>query len=263
MPYNADKSAIEQARDALFVDTAWGYYLTRIGTNHGVPRPDVDPDDDVRYRKIIQYLAWQPNTTIFTFYGLLESVFGTQAEIVAAGGRAWAVYEVNHNEIILEIPRALSTGTSETAAYFHGHGGAFSADGIASALTTPGDITSASANWFGPVVYALVAGVWTAYPCTAASYSSVTGLTTFSVSIFPPALVGVPGFVDVAGDGTFSYEGDFMAPDATGAADGVTPATVEHDRRPYLFGNGALDIVLFYTAKLARAAGIVLRVEMI
>jgi hypothetical protein len=68
-------------------------------------------------------LAWQPKTILFTVHNLLGCIFGTQDEIEAAGNRAWEVFEVNPNEILLELPIFLISGSSENATYMHGFSG--------------------------------------------------------------------------------------------------------------------------------------------
>jgi hypothetical protein len=196
---------------------------------------------------------------------LAECIFGTQAAIEAGGDRAWAIYEVNANEVIFEMPTHLIVGTEETASYLHGYPGKVTTivGPNTDTFTTPGDITFATSNIVGLTVYLFHTGIWNAHTVNSATYSSGTGLSTVvtSAASIPGGLASTPAFLDVIGDGVLSWEGDFMAPDASEAADELAPATVEHDRRVYLYGKGLLDIFEFYVDAFVRAAGVALRVE--
>ncbi len=258
-------SAVDNARSSIIVSTAEANYLSIVGNNYGVPRPPGLPGSDDVYKCVIQVLAWLPKTILHTMYKLAECIFGTQADITTGGNRAWAIFEVVPNEIIFEVPSHLIEGILETASYLHG----FPSEATTPAgpnvdtFTCPGDITESAVSLTGLTVYLFYSSTWNAHTVNSATYSSGTGLSTVvtSATDIPGGLTGVGMFLDVPGDGINSYEGDFMAPDASEAADGTSPVTLEHDRRVYLYGKGLLDIFEFYMNTFVRAAGVTLRIE--
>ena len=114
-------SIISDVRDAMLLDTSTGSELTKLGANYGVSRPSLDPSNDVLMRCIVAVMAWQPKAIHRTVHAMAECVFGTQAEAVAAHGRAWKFFEVNPRELILEAPLGLVNTTNANASYFHGY----------------------------------------------------------------------------------------------------------------------------------------------
>ena len=337
-------SAIDQARASMLLLFAEGTYLTTIGRNYGVPRPESDPNDDDLYRCIIGAIAWRPKSIFATTWRLAECVFGTQADIIAAGQRPWDIFQVNNNEFILEVPRELFAASNENASYMHGFVGPVTtpAGPATDTYTVPDDITEAADSLVGLTVYILYSGVYNAHTINSATYDSGTDTSTVvtSAATIPGGLNSVDSFLDVPGDGVSSYVGDALALDATEEADstlsgslvdeqlaslaiigsgavtlqtgggaawpasgtvtfepgtareesftftlaadvvtltsGTTvfehaagsfvqtqaaPPAMDHDRRVYLAGNGAIETFVFYQDTLLRAAGIVLRVE--
>jgi len=336
-------SAIEQARRDLLLAYSEGVPLSVLGQNAGISRPPQLPDDDVMFRKIIRLLSWQPKTINFTVYALLSAILGSQSEIIADSKRPWRVYEVNANEIIIELPLVL-IGTSNTnASYLHGaYGyGSVVAGGPFNTFTTPGDLSEASATTLvgKNLRFNTAVGVWTDYTVNSSTYSAITGLSTVVVSAATLPAGGGYFYVEIPGDLTSSYRGDYLAPGnlvltfnsaagpptstltltgdatqhldvstavsvyngttvvattiatvsayapstntttvtiATTVAGGLvnalflheleqadTATTPPHDDRVYLTGLGLFEIFQYYFDLLVRAAGIVVRVELI
>lgn len=343
-------SAVQDARSSMLLSTAIGDFLTAVGQNYGVPRaPQLNPNDDTIYRAVIPTLAWSAKTIKRTTYALLTAIFGSQATIQTAGNRAWQIYEVNANEVVFEIPTGLMASSNENASYLHGwYGYALNSGTSASnTFTTQGNVTTASAtSLVGNAIYFNTSsGVWTADTISSISYSAVTGLTTIQSGSANTPSGGCRFFIDIAGDNTQSYRGDYVAPgyfigafaSVTGSGttntinvvgdqtqrmgqtsgysfqinyqpdptDGVytvtttsapsysattntttvniTPAipksvtgiiqrqeevadtstTPPHNDRVYLGGYGLYDVFLFYYNLLQRAAGIVVRLEIV
>lgn len=261
-PSGQTKSTIAEAKDALFLDTSGGAYLTTIGRNVGVVRPPPSPFDDELFRKIIPVLAWLPKTILHTSIRLAEAVFGTQAALELAGQRAWQFYEVNPNEIIFECPQDLITGSQANASYLHGVSGNLSAiTGPTGVITYVGSDANVAAS--GGValrtIYIYHTGAWTPYTISSSTYNTITKVNTLVVSpATVPTGAGNPFFVDIPS--TTSFAGDYMLSDATVAADGTNPPVAS---LVYLFGRGVLDIFTFYEQEYLRASGVVLRIELI
>jgi hypothetical protein len=208
-------SAVQRGKSSMLTDSAEGSFLSAVGQNYGVPRPEITVNDDL-YRQLIQLLAWQPKTILFTLYKLLGIVFGSQASIIIAGDRPWRVYEVNANEIIIELPTSLIAQNNETASYLHGwYGQAQVPAGPTATFTTLGDVTTASATTLvGKNIYAYYSGVWNAYTVSSASYSVITGLSTVVVSAATLPTGGCLFYIDIPGDEVSSFRGDFLAASA-------------------------------------------------
>lgn len=254
-----DRSAIRAVRDSMLLHSAEGKFLTEVGGNYGVVRPPASPFDDELFRAVIPVMAWLPKTITHTAYALAAAIFGSQEDIVAAGGVAWQFYEVNANEIIFEIPNVLLEGnTNATASYLHGYPGfATAIAGPTNIVTVEGDdaaVAIASGNYAGVKMYLFYSGVWNEHTINSHSYAGSTNTFTMSASTVP-TLASAPMFIDIPG--TSSFRGDFMAEDASVAAGGVNPPS---DDLVYLYGQGKLDIFSFYF-DFVRAAGVVLRTE--
>lgn len=335
-------SAIDQARRDLTLAYSEGIPLSVIGQNSGVPRPPQLPDDDAMMRRLIRLLAYQPKTINFAVYNLLAAILGSQSELIADGKRPWRVYEVNANEIIIELPLALVGTSNENASYLHGpYGYGSVAAGPSNTFTTPGDLSVASGTTLvgKNLRFNTAVGVWTDYTVNTFSYSSITGLSTVQVSAATLPAGGGYFYIEVPGDEVSSYRGDYLASggiqtvfstaggpptstlvlrgdptqhidtnDAVQVYNGTTivdttiatisaydPATnttqitiaatvsgglvnaffrrqmeeadtattPPHDDRVYLTGLGLFEIFQYYFDLLVRAAGIVVRVEMI
>lgn len=225
-------SAIEQTRRDFLLPTSEGAALTVIGQNAGVPRPPLLTDDAI-YRRCVQVLARQPKMILFTTEALLAAIFGPAASLV----RPWRVYEVNANEIVIEIPQALIARSNDTASYFQSWDGyAYNDTGVdAAVFTTEGDVQSCTAENLGSGislsmnVFQPSTGLWlNDLLINAISYDAATNLTTITLDdvYIPPG--GTIFYIKVKGDGVDSYVGDYVAPSghvatfSTPAGGGVT-----------------------------------------
>lgn len=238
VPDTQVKSAIQEAKDALLIDTSTDDYLTRIGQNYGIRRPPHVETDDPLYRKIIKTLAWLPKGTLFCFYKLLEAIFGTQADIILAGHRPWRVYEVNANEVIVEVPTLLVVSDNERSSYLHGYSGFATGTLLANSVDVPGDARESSATTLvGKYLSVRINGTWESQPISTVTYNSGPDTTTLGVapafSMAPTA--GDPAYVEVPGDNVASYRGDYLATDgfattfSTAAGPPTTTATLLGD----------------------------------
>jgi hypothetical protein len=209
-PETETLSAIAKARASMLIDTAEESYLTIIGENFGIPRPKTDPTNDDLFRGIIPVLAWQPKTIYFTVFRLLEAALGKQADIVAAGGRAWQIYEVNPNEFIIEVPFDLQATSNTNASYLHGYSSHTIGTSSTTVLTGKGLISKSTSNPVGLNLSVLIGGVW--YERAIVSRIESAGNTQFTVVALPGAPdPGSRFFVDVPGDGVLSHRGDYLA----------------------------------------------------
>lgn len=98
------KSAVEQLRDAIFLNTADGRDLTRLGRNAAVPRPRFNPADDELFRKLIPLASWAPKMVLSAMHKILTAFFGEP------GIAGWNVYQILPNQITVEIPNSLIPG---------------------------------------------------------------------------------------------------------------------------------------------------------
>jgi hypothetical protein len=199
------RSAMQNVKRALFVDTAQGADLTTIGDNYGVPRP-AQVVSDALYARLLQVLAFLPKTTLATLYRLLTAVFGSQDAFTAVNTRPWRIYEVNPNEYIIELPLALLAATNETASYLHGWSGYASVTVAGDTFTTPGDLGIE----VGSLLHVLN-GTWVSHSVATRTYNAGTNLTTVTVTAPSLPLGGGLFYAEVPGDGLMSYRGDFLA----------------------------------------------------
>jgi hypothetical protein len=208
---DAAASVIQQVRRALLVATAAGAYLDAVGNNRSVPRPENTNDDEL-YRKVIKALAWLPKGLPLSYYALLSAVFGTQEQVKAQLGRSWKVYEVNPNELVVELPVGLITGALEFSTYLHGASGYGRVPvGPSNVFTTDFDLRlSRSTTIVGSNLYFETSpGTWTAY--TISVYSFSAGVATVQVSLATLPAGGGRFSMEVPGDGVASYRGDYLA----------------------------------------------------
>jgi len=259
-----DRSAIDQARDSMFVNTASGKFLTDLGSNYGVPRPPQSPFDDELFRRIVPVLAWLPKTPLLVTYKLAEVIFGTQAVVQTQYGHTWQIYEVNPNEIIFECPIGLIAGNTETASYMHGYPGTTGAvTGPTNTITNVGSdarLAVSGSNLTGFTIYVFFTGAWQTYTISSSSYNLGTQTNTFVLSASTvPTGDSYPFFIDIPSANSFN-PGDYMMSDATVTADGTNPP---HNDLVYLFGKARLDIFEFYMNNFVRAAGVSLRSEIL
>lgn len=336
---DATASMIQLVRQAMLVNSSTGAQLDGVGNNHGVPRPENTTGDAV-YREVIKALAWLPKSIDLSYYSLLTAVLGSQEQVRQAFGRPWKVYQVNANEVIIELPSALIAGTLEISSYLHGAAGfAHVPAGPSNTFTTDFDLSLASAvTIVGLNIHIETApGTWTDY--TVNSYSFSAGVATVQVSAATLPAGGGTFYLEVPGNLVASYRGDYLAAggiessystaagpltntllvvgdttqsvqqgmtvlisingvfqtrvtstltysvttnvttvvltttDVPGGQAGQvfllaqeladTATTPPHNDRIYLTGTGLFQIVQFYLDLLVRAAGIVVRLEIV
>lgn len=208
---DAAASLIRQVRQGMLVGSAVGAELDAVGNNRGVPRPDNTTDDEL-YRRCIKALAWLPKSVLLSYYALLSAVFGSQAQVRLQIGRAWKVYEVVPNEVIVELPAELITGGLETSTYLHGASGyARVPSGPSNTFTADFDLSLSSATTLvGKAIHVeTTPGTWTSY--TIASYSFSAGTATVQVSAATLPTGGGRFYLEVPGDTVASYRGDYLA----------------------------------------------------
>lgn len=214
---DAASSMIRQVRQALLVTGAAGTYLDAVGNNRGVPRPDNTSDDEL-YRRVIKALAGLPKGLSLSYYALLSSVLGSQEQVRLRLGRPWRVYEVNANEVVVELPVGLTSGTLETSTYLHGASGfARVPSGPSNTFTTDFDLSLSSAvSVVGLAIHVeTTPGTWTSYTVSSYSFNAGTSTATVQVSASTLPTGGGSFFLEVPGDGAASYRGDYLAAGAT------------------------------------------------
>lgn len=210
---DATASMIQLVRQAMLVSSSLGAQLDAVGNNHGVPRPELTESDDL-YRGVIKALAWLPKSILLSYYSVLSAVLGSQEQVQLDIGRSWKVYEVNANEVIIELPAALIAGTLEIATYLHGASGyAYVPSGPSNTFTTNFDLGLSSAvSVVGLNIYVETAsGVWTAYTISAYSFNTSTSTATVQVSATTLPTGGGRFYLEVPGDMVDSYRGDYLA----------------------------------------------------
>jgi hypothetical protein len=208
---DATSSLIRQVRQALLVSGSSAPYIDDVGNNRGVPRPPGTTDDEL-YRAVIKALAWLPKGLLLSYHALLSAVFGTQEQARALVGRPWRLFEVNPREVIVELPAALAFGTLESSTYLHGASGyARVPAGPTNTFTADFDLGLSSATTVvGKAIHVETSpGTWTSY--TIASYSFAAGVATVQVSASTLPTGGGQFYLEVPGDGTASYRGDYVA----------------------------------------------------
>lgn len=104
---------IEHTKQSVFLATALGAYLDKIGGNYAVIRPSVSVLDDI-YRKLIRDIAWQKHNIIRIIRTVLGDFLGP------SNGVNWDVFQIRAGEIVVQI-RILATldRTLEEATYLH------------------------------------------------------------------------------------------------------------------------------------------------
>lgn len=209
---DAPMSMIQQVRRSLLVASAAGVYLDAVGNNRGIPRPDNTSDEEL-YRRAIKALAWLPKSILLSYYALLSAVFGSQEQVRLQIGRPWKLFEVNANEVILELPSELIFSAPEVSSYMHGVSGyANVATGPTNTFTTTGDVRTGSATTLvGAAIQVFFSGAWNDYTVSSVSYSSGTNLSTVVVSASTLPAGGGPFAITIPGDGVASFPGDYLA----------------------------------------------------
>jgi len=111
---NADRSAIDKARRALFVETAEGFDLNVVGSNVGVNRSPYLGSDEI-YRLLIQNTAYSPKGTIYAMELALDALVGVGN---------YEIYEdliLHHNKVFIRLlGSAALTDVSVGKAYLSG-----------------------------------------------------------------------------------------------------------------------------------------------
>lgn len=212
---DADLSQIQLLRRALLVNYAVDSQLDAVGGNRGIPRPPLTTDAEI-YRRVIKSLAFIPKQVLLAYYSLLTAVLGSQESVAQTAGRPWRVFEVNPNEVIIELPASIIAGNIETSAYRHGANGyARIASGPTDTFTTDFDLQPSSATTLvGKAIYVETsAGTWTAYTILAYSYNATTHVATVQVSASTLPAGGGNFYLGIPGDGTASYRGKYVATD--------------------------------------------------
>ncbi len=210
-----DQSACEQVRDALLADKSQAQYLSALGQNYGIRRPDVAPSDDEIFRRVFQAIACPgPKTSLSTLYFLLEAVFGSQASYVSLSQRPWRVYEVNPVETIIEIPYELIATDNETASYLHGFSGVVLDGATTTVLSFSGNALEAASSLVGLGISVFISGVWEEQTILTATYDEAVDETEVEVA---SAYSGTPDpgaafFITVPGDEVSSFRGDYISP---------------------------------------------------
>lgn len=214
----ATASVIQLVRQAMLVGSAVGAQLDAVGNNHGVPRPENTSDDEL-YRNVIKALAWLPKSILLSFYALLTAVLGSQEQVRTQFGRAWKVYEVNANEVVVELPVTLVSSTLELSTYLHGASGfARVTSGPTNTFTTDFDLSeSVAVSVIGQGIHVETApGTWTNYAVVGYGFNALTSTATVIVSASTLPAGGGRFYLEVVGDGVDSYRGDYVA---TGGAE--------------------------------------------
>lgn len=208
-----EKSAIQMAKDALYADTAEGKYLSLIGQNYNIRRPQLAPGNDEIYRRLIMAIGLLPKTILSTLYFVMEAVFGSQASYVAQDQRPWKVYVVNPNELIIEIPFELLGTANENATYLHGFSSLVVSGATTTVFTCLGDATRAAVTLVGLGASVYINGAYEEKTITIATYNAVTDQTQITVgSAYSGApIASASFFVNVPGDGVSAYRGDYVA----------------------------------------------------
>lgn len=105
-------SLIEQARDSMFLDTATGLHLSRVGQNYGVSRPLFAQSDEI-LRGLIPVLGYSEKITTRMVEKTLLVFFGADSGV--------KFYEVTPNELVVTIPKDLYTfGSLSDRTYLQG-----------------------------------------------------------------------------------------------------------------------------------------------
>ncbi len=103
------KPIIDQARDALFLDTAKDDDLSTLGGIYGVQRPRYSQSDDL-FRQLIPLLGAIKRTSPTTIRKIVDAFYGKNSGV--------SIYTPEPNHIVVVIPMSISpTGTLPNATY--------------------------------------------------------------------------------------------------------------------------------------------------
>jgi hypothetical protein len=92
--------AIQDAKEQLFVSSAQLQFLDALGSNVGVFRPTAFKLADEQFRNLIPALSFSPKQVRPTIIKVLNVFFGV-------GNPKVQVFEVNPNEIVIQIPSSV------------------------------------------------------------------------------------------------------------------------------------------------------------
>ncbi len=257
--FGCSKSAIETAKDAMFLNTAVDRDLDRLGSMFLVPRPQPIGPNDAIYRKLIQLLAFSPKQVIKIVYDLLGVLFGTQQDIIDGGGEPWKIFEVFVNEIIIEIPLSLTTSGLANATYLHGlgnDGNGFTTGVVTTFFVFGDDFTKAASNFVGLNLTVDIAGTLTNFPIVSLTYDSTTKKNTFTITgALPATTSGLSWRVLIPA--SVSFIGDYLI-----SSPSVAESTVDSNI-VVLFGEGLIDVFNDFMTNIVKASGIKVRIERI
>jgi len=106
--------AIQAAKEEIFVKSANLQYLDALGSNVGVFRPTEFNLVDEAFRKLIPALSFYPKQVVPTIKKVLEAFYGDNNSRVD-------VYELNPNEIVVEIPSSVPALRRDLRGSHHFH----------------------------------------------------------------------------------------------------------------------------------------------
>ena len=111
-------TAVQDAKEQLFVKYAKLQFLDALGSNVGVFRPVVINLSDDQYRQLIPALSFAPKQVIPTIQKILDVFFGV-------GDPRVFVKEVNPNEIVIRIPSSVPSlrRNLKGSHHFHNYSG--------------------------------------------------------------------------------------------------------------------------------------------
>ncbi len=102
------QSALREARDQLFLDTADSQYLDTVANNIGVERPDFGFSDD-RWRYVIKEVGLQAKQVRNIFHRLLETILGPQKTRIGTFDIApeigESIIQLQNSENLLQLGR--------------------------------------------------------------------------------------------------------------------------------------------------------------
>lgn len=178
--------AIQDAKEQIYVKLAKLQYLDSLGSNVGVFRPSSIGLADDQYRQLIPALSFYPKQVVPTIKKVLEVFFGENNPRVA-------VYEINPNEVVCQIPSSVPAlrRTLKGSNHFHSYAGKILAvDNILKTLTV--DFHSSTQNLivdelaganFGVGAYAKpILSNQAGYAGVILQFSASTDLSVFNVN---------------------------------------------------------------------------------
>lgn len=124
-------SAIQDAKDQLFVKYAQLSYLDSLGSNVGVFRPTAIGLADTQFRQLIPALSFYPKQVKPTIQRILEVFYGVNNPSVQ-------ISESNPNEIVIQVPSSVPAlrRTLKGSLHFHNYSGTItSVDNIGKSIT--------------------------------------------------------------------------------------------------------------------------------